>query len=302
MDEQTSAQGENFLGQNSDLILALIITFTAVVFIFTPLNSSIIRSILGYLVIFFIPGYTLLAAVFPAKFDIGKLERFVFSICVSLLAAPLIGAVLNYTEWGVTTGSVVACLTGVILACCTVAWWRRSRLSQSERFSLDLTRDNFGGYLAAPKALKKSDWVVNNKITVMLVVFVVASALLLSYITLAPQGQENTAFYILDANGKAVNYPTQLKLGKPEQIVVGISNGQNNDMEYTLKVVLSNGTQQSTLYSNHSIIASKQTWEQPIMLTPNISGSDMKLQFLLYRAEETSTYKECHLWVNVTST
>jgi len=300
MDEQTSAQRGDLLAQNADLILVLITTFTAVVFIVSPLNNSIIRSILGYLVVFFIPGYALIAALLPAKSDIGTLERFVFSICVSLAISPLIGVALNYTEWGVTLGSVVVCLTGFVLACCAAACWRRSRLSRSERFFLDLTRNNLAGYLAVPKSPQRSDWRANNLITVILVVFTLASALLLSYIVLTPQ-PGFTEFYILDAQGKALDYPTQLQLGKSEQIVVGISNNHNKDMQYDLKVVLSNGTQQSTLYSNRLLLANKQTWEQPITLTPNIVGSDMKLQFLLYQAEETSTYKECHLWVNVTS-
>ncbi len=43
------------------------------------------------------------------------------------------------------------------------------------------------------------------------------------------------------------------------------------------------------------------TWEQPLSFTPPVTGNDMKLQYLLYREDNTSEpYRDLHLWISVT--
>ena len=73
----------------------------AIVFIFTPkLNETFIRTILGLFLILFIPGYSLIAALFPRKGDLDGIERAALSFGLSIAVTPLIGLALNYTSMG----------------------------------------------------------------------------------------------------------------------------------------------------------------------------------------------------------
>jgi uncharacterized membrane protein len=64
-----------------------------------------IRQVLGFMSILFLPGFCLIKTLFPEK-KIGKFETLVLSIGLSLALTPLLGMILNYTPWGLTTMSV----------------------------------------------------------------------------------------------------------------------------------------------------------------------------------------------------
>ncbi len=53
---------------SNDLLIIFLTTLLAIIFIVTPkLNETFIRTILGLFLILFIPGYSLIAALFPKK-------------------------------------------------------------------------------------------------------------------------------------------------------------------------------------------------------------------------------------------
>jgi uncharacterized membrane protein len=65
------------------------------------LNQSFLRVIFALPMILFIPGYILIAALFPDNEDLDGIERFALSFGLSLAIVPLIGLVLNYTPFGI---------------------------------------------------------------------------------------------------------------------------------------------------------------------------------------------------------
>lgn len=299
--ERTSSESSGRIATNADLIIVLIITGVVTLAIYVPyLNTSVLRFIFGYAIIFFIPGYALLAALFPRKTDINNLERIVFSTCLSLLAVALVGFFLNYTEWGVRLGPVAASLVGLIVVCVATGYVRRMQLSPPDRFSVRLNRRAVAESFGAAHFTSKRDERVNRWLTVALAAVVIVSTLSLTYIFAAPkEGERYTEFYILDSKGKAENYPSQLRLNIAAPVIIGVANNGQQDVQYDLRVQLSNGSQQSILYSQRLALANDQKWEQLIELKPDRVGNDMKLEFLLYRPSETVPYKELHLWVDV---
>ena len=83
-----------------DLLIIFLTTLIAIIFILTPkLNETFIRTILGLFLILFIPGYSLIAALFPKKDDLDGIERAALSFGLSIAVTPLIGLALNYTPW-----------------------------------------------------------------------------------------------------------------------------------------------------------------------------------------------------------
>ena len=60
-----------------------------------------IRIVVAVVFILYVPGYTLIEALYPKAKELGRLERFGLSIGLSLALVPLVGLVLNYTPWGI---------------------------------------------------------------------------------------------------------------------------------------------------------------------------------------------------------
>lgn len=66
-----------------------------------------IRYVLGLIYVLFLPGYSLVEALYPGERDLTPLERIALSIGLSLALIPLIGLILNYTPWGIRLNSIV---------------------------------------------------------------------------------------------------------------------------------------------------------------------------------------------------
>jgi len=86
-----------------DLDLALVILFTLLCIPFAlipPLNEiSPIRIILGLPLVLFLPGYSLIAALFPRKDDLDGIERVALSFGLSIAIVPLIGSFCRYSRF-----------------------------------------------------------------------------------------------------------------------------------------------------------------------------------------------------------
>lgn len=283
-----------------DLVLVLLFVMLTLVFIYVPvLNGTIIRSALGLGMILFIPGYSLIAALFPGKADIDDIERVALSFGLSVAVVPLIGLLLNFTPWGIRLDPIVVCLAIFTVLCVFIAYLRRRELAKIDRFSVDFRGafDNVRSDIFSDRAS------LDKALTVILLLSVILSVVAVVYVVAMPkQGEKFTEFYILGPDGKADNYPTKYALGDTRPIIVGITDHEYASVPYELVVTLNDSTNVTRLYTEKVTLADNQTWEKPINVTPDRSGTNMEMEFLLYANENmTSPYRELHLWVNVTS-
>jgi len=69
-----------------------------------------IRYVLGSIFVLYLPGYSLIEALYPKKEDLEGLERLALSIGLSLALVPLVGLILNYTPWGIKLEPVLISL------------------------------------------------------------------------------------------------------------------------------------------------------------------------------------------------
>ena len=90
-----------------DELIPLNILGFLLIFIIALFPSSVLRIILGLPFILFLPGYTLTAALFPRRTDLGSIERVALSFGLSIAVVPLIGLILNYTPWGIRLPSLL---------------------------------------------------------------------------------------------------------------------------------------------------------------------------------------------------
>jgi uncharacterized membrane protein len=297
----------------SDLLTAVIVALATLIFTLTPLSNLPVRIPLGLLMVLFVPGYTLIAALFPKKADLEGIERTALSFGLSIAVVPLIGLGLNYTPWGIRLTPVVVSLAIFTIAMAAAAYWRRMHLPAEERFSIQFreTINTWKGEILADDKGR-----LDKALTIILIITIFLSIAALVYVIVTPkQGEKFTEFYILGPGGKAYDYPTNVQAGNRSTVIVGVVNHEYTLVNYTMSISLNNtpvnnstiihnfGDDPDLIYpilSMNLTLLHNETWEKPVSYVLNHTGDGQKLEFLLYREGNfTSSYRDLHLWVNV---
>jgi uncharacterized membrane protein len=272
------------------------------IFVLAPgLNETILRNVLGLPLVLFLPGYTLIAALFPAKSDLDGIERTALSFGLSIAIVPLIGLVLNYTPFGIRLLPVLISLSIFIFIMCWLAYTRRASLPETEAFEISFS--------AAALSLKngifeKSESKLDRALTIILILSILMSVATLEYVILTPkEGEHFTEFYVLGPQGIADNYTTDYTLGQSGTMIVGIVNHEYRPVNYTMQVKLENQLLPLPENLQHITLDHNETWEETVTFTPPLVGQNMKLEFLLFNeTDKTTPYRDLHLWINVNET
>ena len=110
----------------SDLLLVAGLVILMDIFVLIPaLSGSFVRTALSLPLILFLPGYALIAMLFPEKTGLEWLERIALSVGLSVAVVPLIGLVLNFTSWGIKEIPLLASLSVFTLLLSGLAYVRR---------------------------------------------------------------------------------------------------------------------------------------------------------------------------------
>ncbi|MEM4488143.1 MAG: DUF1616 domain-containing protein [Desulfurococcaceae archaeon] len=83
------------------------------------------RYVLGTIYVLFIPGYSLVEALYPRKEDLTPLERVALSIGLSLAVIPLVGLLLNYTPWGIRLAPIITSTALFIATMLVISLYRK---------------------------------------------------------------------------------------------------------------------------------------------------------------------------------
>ena len=271
---------------NELLLLNIITVLLIIVITFFP--SSALRIVLGLPFVLFLPGYMLIAALFPRKNQLDVIERIALSLGLSIIVVPISGFFLNYTPWGIRLYTVLISITILILATSLIAWYRRHRLAEVERFTVSLN-------------LNLAPWrgqsFVDKILSVILIIAILGAIGTLGYVFAAPKvGERFTEFYILGPEGKAEGYPKELVVGEEAKVMVGIANREHETVSYRVEVTI-DGTRHSEI--GPVVVLHDDRWEREVGFIPAQSGDNKKVVFLLYRQGQSEAYRSVHLWINV---
>jgi uncharacterized membrane protein len=308
----------------ADLILVVVWLTASIVAIYLPfLNETPVRIVLAIPVILFIPGYCLLASLFPKKGDIDLMARMVLSIGVSIAIVPLIGLGLNFTPWGIRLDPIVLSLTIFILVMTVIILYQRSLLPSEERFRMPLSE------IAA--AVKEEFWKKDSTRVTQILNAAFAVAILITLITavyvltVPREGETFTEFFILGENRTAANYPDRIIPGMNYSMFVGVRNHENGDSTYTIETWMlatefDNVTARSRILNMDPdnrvqfTLAHNQTTIIPYNLSvPNVSVPKSRynrVEFLLFKGtlpghelsgtdRINASYRNLHLNLNV---
>jgi len=239
--------------------------------------------------VLFFPGYTLIAALFTKKGDLDGIERVALSFGLSIAVVPLIGLILNYTPLGIGLESLLWSTLAFIVGMSVIAEFRRRRLPPQERFSIE-----FCLTMSHPGARR---W--DTLLSIVLVAAILGALGIGGYsIAMPKEGQRFTEFYLLGLEGKASGYPSMLKAGEEEKVLAGVVSHWRDTTEFRLEVRI-DGLKNSDV--GPIILKQDERWEQTVVFTPQAAGRRCKVEFVLYKGNETEPcISPLWLWIDVT--
>ena len=306
-----------------DLLACEIWLAAALLCIYLPyLNESFLRILFGVPLVLFIPGYALIAALFPAAKDLDGIERVALSFGLSIAIVPLTGLALNYAPWGIRLDPIVTSLCILTVGLCLAAQFRRAQiLPESERFTVPFhqMRQALMEEVFPHAGSSRTDRIL----TFVLLIALIAAVITTAYVIIVPkEGERFTEFFILGDTQKAADYPTAMLTGTNNSVFIGIGNHEYRTVNYTVETYFMNmtfneTTNVSSLNAMTPInrfmvsVPDNQTLVMPYSFTATTPAYN-RLEFLLFNEtipDEQVTgmdrinqsYRELHLWVTIGS-
>ncbi|MDL0125600.1 DUF1616 domain-containing protein [Halobacterium salinarum] len=325
----------------ADLTAVVLLTAITLLAVITPgIRETPLRVVFGLPFVLFLPGYALVAALFPEAGDppastddkeatadeaaetgekegIDGIERVALSFGLSIAVVPLLGLILNFTPFGIRLAPILVAISGFTIAMTAIAARRRWQLAPDDQFSVP-----YKNWLQTARAeLTSPDSRLDGALNVLMVISILLAVSSVAYaVTVPKQGEAFTEHYLLteQENGTLVadDYPTEFEVGETRPVIVGIGNHEHQDVQYSLVVELqdvqveNNSTtvlDETELERFQTQVAAGDTHHRQINITPDRAGTRLRLAFLLYKdtppADPTveNAYRETHLWINVSN-
>ncbi|MFC1992485.1 DUF1616 domain-containing protein [Chloroflexota bacterium] len=258
------------------------------VIVIALIPSGVLRIVLGLPLVLFIPGYTLVSALLPARSSLGGVERVTLSFGLSIAIAILIGVILNFTPWGISIYPTIIFFALFVLITALIAWYRRGKLPPPERLNPTVS-------LGVPKWWRIGGF--HRALSLSLIVAILIALGCLGYVIAQPTKSEGfTEFYLLGIDGKAENYPTKVELGKTAELIVGVVNHERETTSYRIDIIM--GDSEVGLVRT-AALSDREKWEMVVSLTPPEAGANQRAEFWLYRDGENKPYFEDPLYLNL---
>jgi uncharacterized membrane protein len=268
--------------------------------------------------VLFIPGYSLIAALFPGEKDIDLIERVALSFGLSIAVVPLTGLVLNYTPWGIRLDPILICISIITIGLCMIAQYRRVLLTPEERFHVPTGKIR---QAVVSEFFPADTTRMSRVLSLLLLVAIIAAVAATMYVIVIPkEGEKFTEFFILGTHQKAADYPTTLFTGQNSSIYIGIGNHEYRNVTYTVETWLVEMDFDETTNTSHILVMDRigsfpvslshnETRTLPYSFAPEKSSYN-RIEFLLFNdtvpsAEVTGmerinqSYRDLNLWVKV---
>jgi len=295
VDKNTGAGSKKF---PSDLKTLMVWAVLTVIFIFVPvLNETFLRIIFAWTTVLFIPGYVLIAFLFPEKNDMDLIERIALSVGLSAAITPVLGLILNFTPFGIRLNPIVIILSFFIFLFTILAYLRLKNIPEAERYN-----ENFGFSNLSSKIsdIAKFPEKPTDKALFVLLLFSVAFCVFtFAYVLSLPKEKEKfTEFYILNEYGNANWYPANLTAGENFTINVNIVCHERGATKYMLIVKWNESSE--ILYKRFIWLRDNETFSENFAFTAKDTFKNTtKRDFLLYKDDNSEIYRKLHLWIDV---
>ncbi len=130
----------------------------------------------------------------------------------------------------------------------------------------------------------------------LIAILIIATISVIYLVVIHNPGQDYTEFYILDDNNNTTNIPTNVTQNSIHKIVVGITNQEHQDMNYTVKI----SKDDIILTKYNQSLQDKENREIPYYMTSTHNkGQNQLIKFELFKNNDTSPYRTLNLRYNV---
>ncbi len=279
--------------RNEFLLVSVLAVALPAVIVIVPWNGATL--VLSLLFLLFLPGYALLAALFPGMEEIDIARRMALSVGVSVAAVTLVGMIINFAGWGIGQGPVISSVAGLVLCASAIAWKRRRGLPVEERSGVRFRLPFSFGALRDAWLLTDSR---NKALSSLLAVAVVGALIAVGFTVAAPRaGDPFSGFYLPGPVGEPGGQSRDARVGEAVEVTVGIRNHEQASVEYRIETWL-DGVLNSEL--SPGWIADGEDWQGVLSFTPTTAGEHVKVEFRLFRNGEADPRLEpLYLWFNV---
>jgi uncharacterized membrane protein len=321
-----------------DLTVVLLYTLVSSGLLSRPaLLSDALRTALALPLLFVVPGYVLLAMLFPRlnrpdpatasplvadrssslplnNRGIDGVERGILSLGVSFVLAPLLAVTYASLPIPFAPATAVTVAAGFVLLGIAVAAVRRAAVPREERFSLAVS-----AYIARARAGLTGTTKIDAGLNVLLAISVVVGLSAVGYAAVNPlDGTRYTQVSLLSETDSgdlvAGNYPDEFVRGEPQPLTVSITNREDARQTYEVVVVVQRVRQNAgtpTVVEQRrvddfslAVDAGETTRIEHAAQSP-ISGENLRLAYLVYddappdRPTTENAYRYVHLWIDV---
>ncbi|MFB6139866.1 MAG: DUF1616 domain-containing protein [Halosimplex sp.] len=296
----------------------------AIVFSLPLLGGSPVRVLVGLPVLVFLPGYVIVAVLFPrdgpqtGKADrehlrIGLGRRIALSFGASLAAVPPLALVW----WNVGPGrsSNPFALVGFVCLGAILGSLRRSAVPADERFRLPIRR-----WATRLRSALFSGPGPHRVANAVLMVTVLAASVSMAYALAVPNdaGASSGLFLATENETGALvtsGFPTDFEPNQSKELTVGVRNREGERTAYTVIVelqrVATDGRTVSVrekrqLHRFGFELDSGECWHRQHSLRPQMTGENLRVQYYLFVDDPpddptvNAAYRTTHLWINVT--
>ncbi len=272
---------------NADLIAGAIWSLAASAAALSGLDSGAARVSLGLPFVLFWPGYSLVAALFPAPERLHVSQRLATAVGLSIAITVVVGLALNYSPWGVRLVSIVSSLIVVVLlGVGTAGLRRRLQARQTPPAARDLGKET---------GLSRRELAARAPAAVILVAAAAFAVALYLAASSGTKAERFTEFYVVGPDGGAEGYPNHLRAGESANLVLGLVNQEGADSTY--RVVMR--TDGRTAQVGQVLLASGKRREQSVKVALPAAGRQKEVQFLLYKDGAAAPYRRLRLRLNV---
>lgn len=264
-------------------------------------------SFLAFPLILIVPGYLITSTLFPSDKELDWIERLALSVGLSIAVVPLLGLLLNLTQFGVLYVPLLSTVFLFILVASAFALWRRMRLPSDRRLASTIQ-------LSLPDWKSYSRW--DKVVTISLCFGVVVAGGTLAFLFESRTPSSNfTSFNLLGPTGNASGYPTTLNISQSGTVIISVANHESAIVDYALRVDLvgirviydATGNPTEIIEANRTTLSwmnatsgDGQNWTRPYSFSI-LSAGLWKIQFLLFKnGDFLSSYRELHLFIRVT--
>ncbi|WP_306058645.1 DUF1616 domain-containing protein [Natronococcus wangiae] len=301
----------------ADLAAAVLVTGLVDVAAFAPvIRETPVRVPVGLAFLLFVPGYVVVAALFPDRDRVvDGVDRLSLAVVASVIVVPAVGLTMNLTPWGIRLGPTLAAVSLVTLTVTLVAVRRRRAVPPADRFRVPYREwMRRGASAVRPTGVADLALTLSLAVAVVLAAGIVGFAIADDYAGYGPDLGEDDGFSaisLLDSDGDLATSESEaaaLEPGTAGSVVVGIDNHEAEPRSYTVVALEQELADDGTVAGERELDrfdvdvddGERGTYEHE--LEPTTEG-DVRFVWLLYPnevpAEPSTDSAEAHVTLTV---